>query len=395
MPRMATPKPGEIRCPTCHRSTPPAAFCTQCGSAIPPDARIRPRGLDRDELQERIRARRSGGEPYRRGGAPGDDVAGYQRFQPEPEDRSARRSSPDDAPRPDLLPEPPPPPYSRAAAASETITPVPRQPYDRPDLTRDRDDWAAARPDAESVAAGRAAPYLAPVEDYRDRDRGYATGEFDEYDEYEEPAYAGEYDEWDEEPHERRSAGAGAIAILGFLALGVLALLGGAVLAGVFGDDPRTGLVDATPSPSISAPAEPSEAATPRETPSDGPAGTPRASGNTVIFPDGFTAEVQPCLPGSADVDGCDSNGSNNGGSLDIWVGFTNGKNDVISAQVFSPDGTPAGSPGTIDLARIGCSPTCPGGWTYFPFSGLPEGTYQVVVTRNGERAGETSFVVS
>src|SRR5688572_22876711 len=87
---MATPKPGEIRCPTCHRSTPPAAFCTQCGSSIPSDARARPRGLDRDELQDRIRARRSGGDPYRRGAATEDDYGAYERFEPRPEDAQAQ-----------------------------------------------------------------------------------------------------------------------------------------------------------------------------------------------------------------------------------------------------------------------------------------------------------------
>jgi hypothetical protein len=76
-------------------------------------------------------------------------------------------------------------------------------------------------------------------------------------------------------------------------------------------------------------------------------------------------------------------------------VGFTKGTaDDVISAEVIRPDGQSAGA-GTLPLRRIGCSPTCPGGWTYFPFSGLPPGTYQVLVTRNGEPAGETSFVVS
>ncbi|MGZ8512622.1 MAG: hypothetical protein ACXWWL_04205 [Candidatus Limnocylindria bacterium] len=386
---MATPKPGEIRCPTCHRSTPPAAFCTQCGSAIPADARIRPRGLDRDELQERIRARRSGSEPYRRGGAPGEDVGGYQRFQPEPEDRAARRSGADDAPRPDLLPEAPPPPYRPAAAVVDPLAPATRQPYERPDLTRERDDWTTPSREPEPVAAGHAAPYRAPVEDYREADGDGDLGE------YEQPAYVEDYDEWDEEPRERRSAGAGAIAILGFLALGVLALLGGAVLAGVFGDDPQTGAIDSSPSPSVSASVAATEAATPAETPSAEPEGTPRASGDVIVFPDGFTAEAQPCLPGSADVDGCRSNGSTNGGTVDIWVGFTKGtEDDVISAELIRADGSSVGT-GTIPLGRIGCSPTCPGGWTYFPFSGLPEGTYEVLVTRNGEPAGETSFVVS
>ena len=387
MPPMATPKPGEIRCPTCHRSTPPAAFCTQCGSAIPSDARIRPRGLDRDELQERIRARRSGGEPYRRG--IGGDGGGYERFEPEPEDRAALRRG-EDAPRPDLLGDPPP----RMPAAIGAAGLAAREVAARPDLTRDRDDWAPRPAPEPEEEPARAAPYLAPVDDYQP-DRGV------EYVEYaDDDSYAADYEHWEDEPAERRSAGAGALAILGFLALGVLALLGGAVLAGVFSGDPQTAGIDATPSPSISSSpvateSAPIETAEPAASEDAAPSDEPRQSGDPIVFPDGFTAEVQPCLPGSADVDGCSSNGSSNGGTVDIWVGFTDGtENDVISAEVIRPDGTSAGT-GTIDLARIGCSPTCPGGWTYFPFSGLPDGTYQVEVTRNGEPAGETSFVVS
>ena len=45
-------------------------------------------------------------------------------------------------------------------------------------------------------------------------------------------AYPYAYDDWDD-GRQRRSSGAGACAILGFVALGVLALGAGAVLAGV------------------------------------------------------------------------------------------------------------------------------------------------------------------
>jgi hypothetical protein len=77
-----------------------------------------------------------------------------------------------------------------------------------------------------------------------------------------------------------------------------------------------------------------------------------------------------------------------------IWVGFKNGTQaDVIGVTLILPDGST--EDGSIDLAQIGCSPTCPGGWTYFPFSGLPAGTYQVEITRNGEPAGSTSFEVT
>ncbi len=133
---MATPKPGEIRCPTCHRSTVPAAFCTQCGSAIPSDARIRPRGMDREELQDRIRARRSGGEPYRRGGT-ADEPPGYERFEPEPEDAQARKAQRQDARRRDDLrdatdevetasPAVPPPPTPAAAQPQAHLRRPPR-----------------------------------------------------------------------------------------------------------------------------------------------------------------------------------------------------------------------------------------------------------------------------
>ncbi|MGI8930665.1 MAG: hypothetical protein ACR2F5_05075 [Candidatus Limnocylindria bacterium] len=401
---MATPKPGEIRCPTCHRSTPPAGFCTQCGSAIPVDARIRPRGLDRDELQDRIRARRSGGEPFRRGGASGAEAAGYERFAPEPEDEAARHST-SDAPRPDLLGEMPPHAPRRPAA------PVPfdagsgrddqrHAPDRRPDLTREDDERVA--PAADSAAQDayarpvEPAPYLASVEDYREPD-ARDTSQAD----YDEAGYAEDYEytDWQEEPRGRRSAGAGALAILGFLALGVLALLGGAVLAGVFSDDPQTGQADTSPTAVVSSSPLPSAsaAATPEPSASEGtaPSEEPRASGGPIEFADGFVAEVQPCLPGSADVDGCDSNGAISGGALDIWVGFTKGnRQDVISAEIIRPDGTTV-SGGTIDLADIGCGDVC-NGWTRFSIErGLQPGTYDILVTRNGTPAGESSFVVS
>ncbi len=383
---MSTPKPGEIRCPTCHRSTVPAAFCTQCGSAIPSDARIRPRGLDRDELQDRIRARRSGADPYRRGAAPDDAGPAYERFEPEPEDAAARRARRQETRRRDEFDEP-----------IETVAPVPAAPSEagippaspapiRPDVTREHDDWVERRPVAPVTPTPTAAAEEPEHIDHYD-DSAYEAGE-----------YPYEYDEWDDD-RDRRSSGAGAFAVLGFLALGVLALLGGAVLAGVFSGDPNVGGGDPTltPSPTISESADPSvdPSSAPSTDPSANPSGEPGASGDPVVFPDGFTAEAQPCIPGSPDVDGCDSNAVSNNGNLWVWVGFANGtENDVVGVEIIGPDGTTVGD-GSIPLARIGCSPRCPGGWTYFPFGGLGPGTYDVEVTRNGERAGTTSFEVS
>jgi hypothetical protein len=390
---MATPKPGEIRCPTCHRSTPPAAFCTQCGSAIPPDARARPRGMDRDELQERIRARRSGGEPYRRGGVAPDGPPGYERFEPEPDDDHARREAAPEERRHDYFDD-------RAPTAPIPPVPAPSAPADDRDLTRDDDDDWATAPAVSSTFGGTAptAPEPPPSDtgprsDAAAPDDRYAAAYDGDVEDGDDGEYAYDYDAW--EPREERS-GSNALAIVGFLALGVLALLGGALLAGVFGGG-QTGQVDPTPTPVVSA--APSEEATAEPTPvptesAPAPSGSAPASGGPIVFPDGFAAEAQPCLPGSASGNGCDSNAVSNSGSVWVWVGFENGSAaDVVGARVVGPDGTTVGE-GSIDLARIGCRQAC-NGWTYFPFSGLPDGTYDVEITRNGEPAATTSFEVS
>jgi hypothetical protein len=374
---MATPKPGEIRCPTCHRSTPPAAFCTQCGSAIPPDARTRPRGMDRDELQDRIRARRSGSDPYRRGGTVEDEPGGYERYEPDPIDAQARRPDGAEAARQDYLDE-----GAAAAAAGAAAS----------DVTRDRDDWA--RPAAAATSAAAPPPdWGAPPSDVpvTDAPEPEYVDNFDDA-AYEQGDYGYPYEEW-QEPSERR-AGLGAVAILGFLALGVLALLSGAVLAGVF-VRPGAGLADATPTP-LSTPVvsnEPTPSPSVTESGSPDASGSPGASGEPVVFPDGFMAAAQPCIRGSWTATGCNSNAASNSGSLDIWVGFTNGNsNDVVGATLVAPDGTEID--GAIPLADIGCTSSC-NGYTYFPFDDLEPGTYEVRVTRNGELASTTTFEVS
>jgi hypothetical protein len=366
---MATPKPGEIRCPTCHRSTPPAAFCTQCGSAIPSDARIRPRGMDRDELQDRIRARRSGGEPYRRGG-PADDAPGYERYEPEPEDAGTRESPRGEQRHRDLFDQ-----------GGETAA-------QRRDLTRDDDDdWAAAPPPPGPAAV----PPPAAV----DQEPPAHVDNFNDA-AYGDEAYAYEYDEWGE--GDRRRSGAPALAILGFLALGVLALLGGALLAGMFNDEAGTGQ-NPTPTPTASA----SVAATPSPTvtPTDeaSPGGSPDAtsepseSGEPKVFGDGFVLDAEPCLPGSAQLDGCGANGAVNSGSVQIWAGFENGtQNDVVGAALIGPEGESLGTQ-SIDLSDINCGQNCTG-YTFFNFAGLSPGTYEVQVTRNGEPGVTTTFVV-
>ena len=385
---MATPKPGEIRCPTCHRSTPPAAFCTQCGSAIPSDARVRPRGMDRDELQDRIRQRRSGGDPYRRG-APADERGGYERFEPDPTDATAARSASTGAPREDHFDDAG---ASVAGAGALDQAETGSWPADDrpPDITRDRDDWARPAAAASAAALPPEEPVAPPPSDIPMGGDEPIPAQYDDA-AYDDDAYAYGYEEW-REP-ERESSGAGMFAILGFVALGILALGAGAVLAGVFGSGgvgeapsptpSTTPVVTVAPSPSVSAAPSGSVA----------PSGSAQPSGGPITFPDGFTAAAQPCFPGSVGADGCDSNGVSNSGAVDIWVGFSNGNaSDVIGAIVEAPDGTSADQ--SIDLARIGCGSSC-NGYTWFSFSNLEPGTYAVRITRNGEPAGETTFEVT
>ena len=392
---MATPKPGEIRCPTCHRSTPPAAFCTQCGSAIPSDARIRPRGMDRDELQDRIRARRSGGDPYRRGGSTDEGASAYGRFEPDPTDANAvgrldRRAGP----RADYFDEAAAGSGARETAAAD----------ERPDLTRERDDWG--RPIAAG-AASAAAPSGTPPEVWTPtpdeegaaydpeplRANTYAEAE---YDDAVDDAY--EYEEW-QEP-ERRTSGAGAFAILGFLALGVLALLGGAILAGMFnGDDP--GIAEGSPSPSIAASLAPSVIAEPSAAPSVDASSEPESSdrpvatGEPVVFDDGASFEVQACATNEMSFDGCAQEADFfSGGSFVAWVGFSGASGDDTLLLVLRQNGAAvADSEFVLGNSPFGCTSDCTG-YARQGFTGLPPGEYTVELLRNGEPAHAISIGV-
>ena len=350
--------------------------------------------MDRDELQDRIRARRSGSDPYRRGGVPDATEPGYERFEQEPEDAHARRVRRPTDRRQDSFGDtpaavvPPPTPIPQPDEAEGSLVP-PIAP--RPDITREADDWTA-RPATDPTPTPLAPPPSdLPVDqvDYVDN--------FDDA-AYTDDGYPYAYDDWDD--GRRRSSGAGAFAILGLLALGVLALLGGAVVAGIFGDDPNIGVIDPTltPSPTLSETVAPtsSASAAPSALASGVPSASAAASGQPVVFPDGFTAAAEPCLPGTMrrDGSGCDSNGTTNSGTVEIYVGFQRGNsNDVIGAEILDPEGVVVGD-GSIDLARINCRQTC-NGWTFFSFANLAPGEYQVRITRNGDLASQTGFEVS
>lgn len=390
---MATPKPGEIRCPTCHRSTAPAAFCTQCGSPIPADARARPRGLDRDELQERVRLRRPTEEPYRRGGLPGAQAtpraAAYEAFTPEPEDIAAVRPADE-------------PSVARVDRYREVAPPVEAPPPVEPTLRRgqllpeEEEPLVAPLPplswDVAPPVREEAPPYVEPS--YVER------AEPEHVDYYNDAAYAG--DDAYAHAHETdletpRRSGAGVLAVVGLLVLGVAALFGGALLAGIFNGD-RGGIGGLTPTASAGRSTGPT--VTPTIAPSvgptasaAGPSSTPQSSDGSVAFADGFEANAAPCQPGAADLKGCTASGQTNSGDVWIWVGFRRGDaSDALAAAVTTAKGEPIAE-GNIDLTRIGCRGNCTG-WTYFPFKGLSPGKYVVRVTRNGEPAARTSFEV-
>jgi hypothetical protein len=338
--------------------------------------------MDRDELQDRIRARRSGGDPYRRGAMAEDERGGYERYEPDPIDTSARRPDAGATARHDYLDEAGAAPGAGVSAG---------------DITRERDEWARPASAPTPAAAPPPADEWAPPPSDVPVDDRYEQPEYvDNFEDdapYDESAYGYSSEEW-QAPPERRS-GLGAVAILGFLALGVLALLSGAVLAGIFGGGGGFGQADTTPSPSATpvatVEASPSESVAASGSPTV--SGSPAASGEPVVFPDGFTAAAQPCLPGSAGLEGCNSNGAVNNGAVDIWVGFENGAaEDVIGTTLVAPDGSTVD--GSIDLAQINCTSPCTG-YTWFPFSGLTPGTYEVRVTRNGDLAATTTFEVS
>jgi hypothetical protein len=406
---MSTPLPGQIRCPTCHRSTPPAAFCTQCGAAIPASARARPRGLDREELQDRIRVHRPGDAAFRRGTplgeGPEQPPSPYQPFRPEPEDELVLPAAEvgevaahvDNTPPgfDERAPEPPPTPPVAPPRA-----PVFRQPpAATPPPTPRRIVPAAVpvtppSPVPEPVvapAAAQAAPPPAPrAEQVAEPEQPFEPSQpYDPAEPY-DYRYRPPDDEWG-----RRGSGMSPLAIGGFVLLGVLAIGVGAFIAGIFGGG--VAVESPTSSPIVSV--APSEALEPSAAPSSGaslPVPTPGpSSGSVVTFPDGFTARTEPCAEEPSTDKGCNSSGSTvSGGSVWVWVGFRKGNNsDVLSVSILDAAGTSVGD-GSLALGSLGCGDSC-NGWGRFRFNGLAVGNYTIEVRRNGELAAEASFTVT
>jgi hypothetical protein len=379
---MSTPPPGQIRCPTCHRSTPPAVFCTQCGAPIPESARARPRGLDREELQERIRIHRPGDAAFRRGSPSGEGPeqapSAYRPFQPEPEDDlilPAGGADETDAARVDNTPpgsdEAPPPPEPVALPPAPAVAdgPAAREPQPAP--------WKPAPPPPIVEAAAAPPRWSAPDESYDDPGA-------DRYDNRRRESE----DDWG-----RRGSGIGPLAIGGFVLLGVLAIGVGAVISGVFSG----GIALASPSPTPLVTASPSDTSEPSLEPTAGasvPVSAP-ANSSPTPFADGFSARTEPCAEEPASQDGCNSSGATvSGGSVWAWVGWRKGSGaDVLGVTIVDASGASVGD-GSLALSNLKCEDSC-SGWGRFRFGGLGPGNYRIRLDRNGLPVAEASFTVT
>ena len=431
---MSTPLPGQIRCPTCHRSTPPAAFCTQCGSEIPASARARPRGLDREELQERIRTRRPGDAAFRRGSFPGEGPEAppspYQPFRPEPEDEliippadapegAAAAPNVDNTPpgfdeRPPLVVPPPvvPPPIPASPTTpaspvapppglAQPVTPsqptpvLPRvvPPVVAPIAAAAASTLPPATPPPPPVVARQVVP--PPVPPPPAEEPGVPAPEWAGAPEGEDDPYGYRYrrsdDDWDD-----RGSGLSPLAIGGFVLLGVLAIGVGAFIAGVFSGG--TAVASPTPTPLVSVAPSVSGAPSLAETPGASVPASPTASngsGSPLPFPDGFTARTQPCAEEPSSQDGCNSDGSSvTGGSVWVWVGFRKGNDaDVLRVSIVDAAGTSVGD-GSLELGSINCGASC-SGWARFKFGGLGVGNYTIKVNRNDTPAAQATFTVT
>ncbi len=412
---------GDVLCPTCGRWTPPAPFCNECGAALQGDFRD-PAGAE-------------GSDVYRRGSEvanPGAPWSGAERFEPEPEDQAARGAAagaagiaaaagaqridnlgemdaaPAEPPWPAEpgLPDPPLPPADPAPPAESA-----------PESSGvDATDVAAAAVVAAAVTApkrrsrAKAAP---PPEEPAAEEPVVVPPEPEPVISEPEPApppppppvapppvmavppppvapgtptvTAGDGDGSD--------GGVTGLVFVLFLGLGILALLGGAIIGGVFEGGPSA---TASPSPTVVA-ATPTPEATPQGTTppasaSQAPTSAPQPSETPTIFPDGFIARVETCLDQPTDST-CANSGSVNDGEIWTLVSFRHGvPTDVIAVSIYSAAGDLVDG-ATIPLDFCGASTDC-AGWTYFHFQNLGPGNYDVKAYRNGALAAVNSFKV-
>lgn len=396
--------------------------------------------MDRDELDARIRSRRVD-QPYRRGGyadewGDGGAAGGYQPFEPEPEDTRARRGEAEPGqPRfvdnlsdevdhektaspavPSDLPTTPPEPQADAAGPWRRGREVPDEEPRAPGGLVPPIAASVAEPVPEDAVAVEPPP---PVTSYAaapsPRPDPWQSRSVEPPPTVEDPDYASNDDEgWPaDEPYyvpadddDDRRRGNSALPIIGFVALGVIALLLGVFFSNLFGDDPQVGQASPTPrsSATVAATPPPSETAAPSTSAGASGSGQPNASdGPPITFPDGFTAEAQPCVS-QPNESGCNSDGATNQGSIWVYITFESGRReDVIGMTIVDADGTTVAD-ASQELASLGgggCPANAPcNGWLLFPgfgtpYSGLEAGDYRIRINRNGLPAAQADFTVT
>jgi hypothetical protein len=379
MRRMPTPKPGQIRCPTCQQPTPPAAYCTQCGAPLPSSLQARPRGMDRAELEERVRHRRPG-DPAMRRGRPLDEAppAGYVPFEPEPADANALREE-----DPGVAAQ-----YvDNTAPGFDQAAPIPP-----PTHGGDRDHHTAAAAAAGYAAAsatGPPTPYAPPP-----APATYGEAPIDDA-AYASPEDAYPYAHATDDRGGRDRGGSGALPIIGFILLGVLALGVGAVLATLLGGTGGVGEASPTATPSTSVAASVTPSTEPTEPASEPPDATPEPTDGPVTFPDGAVITVQPCATQEMSFDGCVVDGSTiTADTMWVWIGFDDADSSDNFVLTLRSEGQTIDQQEKVLGDVLSCPGTCSGYLIGAAYRGLEPGEYELVVRRNDDFADSATFRV-
>lgn len=408
--------------------------------------------MDREELDERLHDRGGWGSSFRRG-RDADDVGrgpaggAYQPFRPEPEDEVVRRGPAAGGPPPRIVdntppgfderaapppppvfqppspayqPPPPPPapvePPPVAAVEEPPAPPVPveetaaeltveaeaPEPVEEPEPVVTEEPaapaWEPPPPPSPPVyqppAPAWEPPHTPPLPAYEADSRRYAeevvvaSAPWGEDDDEFTPAGYRQYQDDD-----GRGGSIGPLMVGVFVVLGIIAVGFGAVLAGVFGNG--TAQATPTPTPFVSQQATPSPTLEPTLEPTASPTAEPTpGDGSPIVFPDGFTAQTQPCAEQPESFDGCDSSGSTvTGDAMWVWIGFRNGNDaDIVSVTIVDSTNQTVAE-GDVELSIIDCGDSC-NGWLRFRFGDLDPGSYGIRIQRNGLPAAESSFTV-
>lgn len=360
--------------------------------------------MDREELDQRIRTRRPGEGGVRRG-TPLDEwqrdarPAGYVPFQPEPEDAMAAREPDADQSAARVDNTSPGFDSPQHPGVPAETRPVPPPPYAAP-----RADY---RPPAAEPVAYEPQAYQPPLDAPDHEGQSHPPPEYER--EEHDPAA---YDEpFDPEPYGapedaypypyrpaddgRRRGGSGALPVIGFIVLCVLALGVGAVLAGLLGGDPGVG--EASPTPSASETAASSvEPSVEPSAPSSGEASaTAEPTDGPVTFPDGALIQVQACATQGMSFDGCDVDGSTiSEPTMWVWIGFDDAQGSDTFLLTLRSDGQTIDQQEKVLGDVLDCPGSCSGYLIGAAYRDLEAGDYELVVRRNDDFADSATFSV-